>query len=153
MLNEEFPQLQVMQQLGRTYRAMLSAFVANTGQPMPRWRVLLTLHQLGELSQKQLATVLPMDPASLTRQLKSMEQLGWIERHTDALDNRLTNVALTEAGLSVVEQVLPRRSRFIEKAFSDFSLDEMDTLSRLLGTLEARLRLENQGNPDGPDKI
>jgi DNA-binding MarR family transcriptional regulator len=114
---------------------------------------LLTLHQLGELSQKQLATVLPMDPAALTRQVKSMEQLGWIERYTDVQDNRLTNVALTEAGLAIVEQVLPRRSVFIEKAFSDFSLDEMETLSRLLGTLEARLRLGNQGNLDGPDKI
>src|SRR5690606_40616243 len=66
------------------------------GQPMPRWRILLTLHQMGEISQKQLACELRMDPAALTRQLKSIAQLGWIERNVDALDNRLTNVRSEE---------------------------------------------------------
>lgn len=136
----EYPQLQVMQQIGRTYRIMLSAFGAKVGLPMPRWRVLLTLHQKGELSQKDLIAELRMDPAALTRQLKSIEQLGWIERHSDAADNRLTNVALTAAGQEVVRQALPHRSDFIEKAFSDFSVEQMETLSNLLDTLELRLR-------------
>lgn len=146
----EFPQLQAIQQLGRTYRALMSAFEANIGQSMPRWRILLHLHQSGESSQKELAKVLRTDPAALTRQIKVIESMGWVERHTDAHDNRLTNVALTEAGAKVVAETLPQRSAFIEAAFGDFSTDEINELSQMLHTLEERLI--QQARPEGlPD--
>ena len=135
----EFPQLQAIQQLGRTYRALMSAFEANIGHSMPRWRILLHLHQSGESSQKQLAKVLRTDPGARTRHIKAIESMGWFESHSDASDKRLTNVALTEAGRKVVAQTLPQRTAFIEAAFGDFSVDEMNVLSDMLHTLEERL--------------
>jgi DNA-binding MarR family transcriptional regulator len=138
----DIPQLRAIQQLGRTYRALLAAFEARIGLSMARWRILLALHQQGEHSQKQLARDLRMDPAALTRQIKAIEQAGWVERHTDAADNRLTNVALTDAGHSMVSRLLPKRTAFIETAFGDMSVDEMDELSVLLHALEERLRQE-----------
>lgn len=138
----DFPQLQIMQQLGRTYRALLAAFDACIGQPMPRWRILLLLHQRGETSQKELACALRMDPASLTRQLKTIEHLGWVRRRNDAADNRLTNVALTPAGTGVVEETMPRRLAFIERVMSDLSLEDMAAMSVMLDRLEQRLRDE-----------
>ncbi|MBB5213588.1 MarR family winged helix-turn-helix transcriptional regulator [Parapusillimonas granuli] len=138
----EIPQLRAIQQLGRTYRALMAAFEARIGLSMPRWRILLNLHQSGERSQKQLARDLRMDPAALTRQIKTIEQEGWVERHTDAADNRLTNVALTAAGRALVARTLPRRTAFVETAFGDMSIEEMNELSALLRTLEERLREE-----------
>lgn len=144
---KEFPQLLVMQQIGRTYRAMLAAFDANIGQPMPRWRVMLLLYQRGETSQKELACELRMDPAALTRQIKSIERLGWVRRHNDAQDNRLTNVILTPAGRDLVTRTLPRRIAFIEDALTDLSLDEMGALSAMLDVLEKRLRQQTPKTP------
>lgn len=138
----DIPQLQVMQQLGRTYRALMSAFEANIGHSMPRWRILLHLHQCGETSQKQLACVLRIDPAALTRQIKAIESKGWVARHDDVNDNRLTNVALTTVGREVVELALPKRSAFIERALCDLSPDEMQALGTMLNVLEQRLRDE-----------
>lgn len=138
----DFPQLQVMQQLGRTYRALLAAFDACIGQPMPRWRILLMLHQRGETSQKELACALRMDPASLTRQLKTIEHLGWVRRRNDTADNRLTNVALTPAGTGIVEETMPRRLAFIERVLSDLSRDDLAAMSTMLDRLEQRLRNE-----------
>ena len=138
----ELPQLQVMQQLGRTYRVLLSSFEANIGHSMPRWRILLHLHQFGEASQKKLALALRIDPAALTRQIKAIEAKGWVERHTDVNDNRLTNVALTTEGKEVVQRTMPRRSEFIEKALSDLSPQDMKDLGRMLAVLERRLREE-----------
>ncbi|HWK72098.1 MAG TPA: MarR family winged helix-turn-helix transcriptional regulator [Burkholderiaceae bacterium] len=136
----DIPQLQAIQQLGRTYRALMSAFEADIGHSMPRWRILLALHRSGECSQKQLARELPMDPAALTRQIKAIEGMGWIERHADPADNRLTNVALTASGREVVQATLPRRTAFIENVFEDLSAAQLDQLSDLLHTLEERLR-------------
>ncbi len=138
----EIPQLRAIQQLGRTYRALMGAFEAKIGLSMPRWRILLALHQAGERSQKALARDLRMDPAALTRQVKAIEQEGWVERHSDAVDNRLTNVALTDAGRALVARTLPRRTAFVETAFGDMSIEEMNELSALLHTLEERLRQE-----------
>ncbi|MGB6105111.1 MAG: MarR family winged helix-turn-helix transcriptional regulator [Pusillimonas sp.] len=146
----EFPQLQAIQQLGRTYRALMSAFESNTGHSMPRWRILLTLHKVGEISQKQLARDLPMDPAALTRQIKAIEHQGWVERHSDINDNRLTNVALTEAGRKVVDATLPRRTAFIEKAFGDLSHEQIRALGVLLQTLEQGLRQDGIESSAGP---
>ncbi len=139
----DIPQLLVMQQLGRTYRALMSAFENSIGQSMPRWRILLYLHQSGEASQKQLALALRIDPAALTRQIKAIEHKGWIKRNNDAQDNRLTNVALTDAGRQIVAQTLPRRSAFIERALGDLSPADMQALGAMLGILEQRLRQES----------
>ena len=43
----------LIQQFGRTYRGFMSAFEGRVGQPLPRWRVLMILHE--------------NDPASVTR--------------------------------------------------------------------------------------
>jgi len=144
---DEFPQIQVMQQIGRTYRALLAAFDANIGQPMPRWRILLMLHNEGETSQKKLASELRMDPAALTRQIKAIENLGWVERHRDPHDNRLANVELTPAGRAVVARTLPLRTAFIEKALSDLSSSDLAALSRMLDILERRLKREGANEP------
>lgn len=141
----DFPQLQTMQQLGRTYRVMMAAFEANIGHSMPRWRILLTLHQSGETSQKELAQLLRIDPAALTRQIKAIEAMGWVERHSDPHDNRLTNVALTPEGSKVVIATLPRRAAFIENVLSGLSRHDMEKLNQMLGTLEDRLRQEVPG--------
>ena len=137
---EETPQLRVMHQLGSTYRALLSAFDAATQMPMPRWRILLKLFETDGLSQKQLALDLRMDPAALTRQLKAIEKLDWVRRQADARDNRVTNVWLTPAGIAVVNDVMPRRTAFIESSFTDFSAEQLETMSALLIALEARLK-------------
>jgi len=134
------PHVIAMQQLGRTYRAMMTAFEASIGYSMPRWRILLTLYQFGETSQKQLACMLRVDPAALTRQIKAIELEGLVERHADAADNRLTNVALTDAGRGRVEDTLPLRTAFIERAFGDFSAEQTQTLTDMLHTLELRMR-------------
>ncbi len=134
------PQIVAIQQLGRTYRAVMAAFEVSIGYSLPRWRILLTLYQSGASSQKQLACMLRVDPAALTRQIKAIEQEGVIERHADAEDNRLTNVALTEAGRRRVEAALPLRTAFIERAFADFSPEQAQALTDLLHTLELRMR-------------
>src|ERR1700761_3539407 len=108
---EEQDRVAVIQQFGRTYRMFMSAFEAQVGQPMPRWRILLALHeQAGESSQKKLVERLRVDPGALTRQLKSLEALGWIARSVDPRDNRISNVVLTPDGRAVIEAGLPRRN-------------------------------------------
>jgi DNA-binding MarR family transcriptional regulator len=128
--------LQVIQHMGQTYRVMQSAFSSKVGHALPRWRILLALHECGPCSQKHLAERCRLDPASLTRQLQAMQKLGWISRAVDAQDNRLTNATLTEAGQAVVNEALPKRAAFFEASLKGLSATDIDTLNRVLTVLE-----------------
>jgi DNA-binding MarR family transcriptional regulator len=107
---------------------------------LPRWRILLALHeQAGESSQKRLVERLRVDPGALTRQLKTLEGLGWIARSMDARDNRVTNVRLTEAGQSATEASLPRRNAFLQDTMAALPDDALGALSGALKMLETRI--------------
>ncbi|GAB7539307.1 MarR family transcriptional regulator [Burkholderia sp. 3C] len=130
----------ILQQFGRTYRAFLSAFEAHVGQPMPRWRILIALHnENGMASQKRLVELVRTDPGALTRQLKSMEALGWIARAPDPRDNRVTNVTLTADGRAVFDECMPRRVAFLDETMSALPDEALNALSGALAMLEARI--------------
>lgn len=129
----------IVQQFGRTYRTFMSAFEAQVGHPLPRWRILIALHeQNGESSQKRLVERLRVDPGALTRQLKPLEALGWIARSADARDNRITNVQLTQAGHDAVEAGMPRRNAFLNQTMS-LPDDALMALSSALRMMEERI--------------
>jgi len=128
-----------IQQFGRTYRSFLSAFEAHVGLPMPRWRILLTVSEGGSVSQKFLVEHLQLDPGALTRQIKSLETLGWISRSVDGRDNRVTNVTLTPAGAAVVEGGMPLRNEFLDQVLARFPDDQLAALSESLSLLEASI--------------
>jgi MarR family transcriptional regulator, organic hydroperoxide resistance regulator len=142
----------VMQQFGRTYRAFMQAFEAQVGQPMPRWRILLALHEhAGELSQKKLVARLRVDPGALTRQLKTLEALGWIARSVDQRDNRISNVVLTDQGRAVVGAGLPRRNAFLNDTMAMLPDDAITALSVALRVLEQRIQHVVAGAGVGAD--
>ena len=117
--------------MGQTYRVMQSAFSSKVGHALPRWRILLALHECGQCSQKHLAERCRLDPASLTRQLQAMQKLGWISRAVDAQDNRLTNATLTAAGQAVVNEALPKRAAFFDESLKGLSAADVETLNRV----------------------
>ena len=146
---DQTERIAVIHQFGRTYRAFMQAFESQVGQPMPRWRILVALHEhAGELSQKKLVERLRMDPGALTRQLKTLEALGWIARSVDQRDNRISNVVLTEAGRAVAEAGMPRRNAYLHDTLSALPDDAILALSCALHMLEKRIQ-EVSGAPVG----
>lgn len=131
--------LKVLQQLGRTYRTFLAAYEKEVGHFVPRWRVMLHLYNEGKpCPQKQLGDASAMDPGALSRQLGTLESLGWIVRHTDQHDKRVTNVALTRAGRQQVERSLPKRAAFVERTLGNIPDKQLRQLMEALLLLEAR---------------
>ncbi len=131
--------LRFMQQLGRSYRALVAGFEVHTGQSMARWRILVLLDKSGPMSQKMLARELGIGPAALTRQLKAMEGDGWVQRSNDPQDARLINVAITATGRATVQATMERRNEYIEWALGGMPAEELDAFSDMLLQLEQRL--------------
>lgn len=146
---EKHARVTVIQQFGRTYRSFLSAYEAQVGLPLPRWRILLAIFEGGSVSQKFLVERLQLDPGALTRQLKSLEALGWVSRSTDERDNRITNVVLKPAGVAVVEAGMPLRNAFLDQVLARLPDEQLQILSDGLVLLEASIADVRAGNP-GP---
>ncbi len=131
----------LLQQIGRTGRAMYAAFEAQVGQPLPRWRILQALHEHQCATQKDLARHLVLDPGALTRQMKTLEAAGLVTRETHPQDNRLTSVALTPAGIALVESARPLRQAFSHVALQDLPAGELAVTLSVLKRLEERFHL------------
>jgi MarR family transcriptional regulator, organic hydroperoxide resistance regulator len=144
-MSDKQERIAVVQQFGRTYRGFLSAFEAQVGQPMPRWRILLAVSEGGRVSQKSLVEKLQIDAGALTRQLKSIEALGWIRRSVDERDNRVTNVELTDEGRAVLAVGMPLRNAFLDEVLADFPDSLLKSLSQSLDLLERRIAALSRG--------
>lgn len=130
----------LLQQVGKTGRAMHAAFEQTVGIALPRWRIMLVLHEEGKLAQKDLAALLSMDPGLLTRQLKQMEIEGIVKRKSALEDNRITRVQLTAKGAEMVAAAQPLRQSFFEKALEGLPADKLGATMEILETLEERFK-------------
>ncbi|HEX8964000.1 MAG TPA: MarR family transcriptional regulator [Rhodocyclaceae bacterium] len=128
----------LLRQIGRTGRAMYAAFETQVGEPLPRWRILQALHERKCATQKELARHLVLDAGALTRQMKALEAEGLVTRESHPQDNRLTAVALTRAGIALVESTRPRRQTFSRKALQGLPAGELATTLKVLRLLEQR---------------
>ena len=137
---EALDRVALLQQFGRTYRAFMAGFESSVGLPLPRWRILLKLSEHdGAASQKALVESLKIDPGALTRQVKALEDLGWITRTPDARDNRVLALALTDAGRATLAAHLPRRDAFLDETLRALPDSALEAFSDALSQLEARV--------------
>lgn len=79
-----------------------------------------------------LATAFGLDPSTITRQVKALEDAGLAERETDATDRRASILDLTPEGREVLDRTrMHRRGRLFE-AMSDWTPQERTDFGHLL---------------------
>jgi DNA-binding MarR family transcriptional regulator len=64
----------------------------------PQYLVMLALWQHTQLSLKQLAELLGLEPATVSPLAKRLEALGYLHRERDTGDERTLSISLTAAG-------------------------------------------------------
>lgn len=70
-------------------------------------------HTLTELAERENVTA-----PSMNRTVNCLERSGWLSRTADEHDRRKVNLALTDAGLAVVEETVRRRDAWLEEALA-----------------------------------
>lgn len=76
---------------------MYNAYATQFDMTMAIGYVLLNIDKNGTPATK-IAPALGLEPRSLTRMLKSLEERGWIKREADEGDKRIVNVFVTDEG-------------------------------------------------------
>jgi DNA-binding MarR family transcriptional regulator len=97
--------------------------------------LLVRLEECGRQRATELAAYIGVGKATMSRQLRALEQLGLIAREPDPADGRAWLVDLTEEGRTQVRRVRDaRRERYVSH-FSDWDRREVGELARLLHQL------------------
>ena len=81
--------------------------------------MLNTLHMLGPMSARQLASEERLQPQSLTRIVKRLEEDGLIRRTRSEEDNRELIIALTELGTRELDADLLAHEQWLERVVRD----------------------------------
>ena len=123
-------------------RAQADQGLEGLGSPM----LLLVLFRAEEegrvCSQREVAKVLRLAPATVAVSLKTLEREGYVRRRTDERDARRNRVSLTDKGRQAVE-LCGRAFRPVdERMLAGFSPEERQALSGFL-----RRMIENLGGP------
>lgn len=105
--------------------------LSDLGSPM----ILFILDHHGDrgeiASQRELARALRVSPATIATSLKSMERLGYVEKHVDEKDARRNRVMITEKGLAAVKQCFEVFGEIDRRMMEGFSPKEQNDLDRL----------------------
>jgi len=102
------------------------------------YAVLSTLRRAGppyQLSPSELHTALERSSGGMTKMLKRLEGLGFVERVPDPEDGRSLRVVLTKAGLALQEEVFHvflSRTQELLQTISPNKLREIDSTLRIL---------------------
>ena len=82
-------------------RSVISAYrpvLEPVGLTHPQYLVMLALWEHGPLSVRRLSDLLALEPATVSPLLKRLEALGYVTRERSTRDERVLEVALTDAG-------------------------------------------------------
>src|ERR1044071_4297812 len=88
-------------ELARTAREVGRAFeqaLEDAGGSRPMWLTLIALKQQPQANQRQIATQIGIESATLTHHLNGMEAAGLLTRRRDPANRRVHIVELTLAG-------------------------------------------------------
>jgi DNA-binding MarR family transcriptional regulator len=101
--------------------------------------VLLELWREDGLKGGELANRLGVEPPTITRMLRRMENCGLVERRPDPSDARSFRVYLTEQGRALEEPVTRIWEEAEEKTLRGIDREERTILRRLLAQIRENL--------------
>lgn len=108
-----------------------------SGKEKSRDRIIIELYMRSQgASQKQLVDALNMRPATVSEQTDILIELGYVTKHIDYMDKRISVVTLTDEGKRLGKTLLHTYNEFLNVMFSDLSDEEQENLYRLLGKLK-----------------
>jgi DNA-binding MarR family transcriptional regulator len=119
---------------------------------MPSWRALMIVREKNPSSVSEIAERAVLRLSTMTRVVQRLEKRGLVEVAARERDARVTEVFITPAGESVVEQIRAIASRIYNIAFHDLTADEIGMLNQLLSRVFHNLAIQPRALPAIPQR-
>ena len=121
------------------YQERMSQSLKAVGMDLPRWRVLMILHEKSPSTISEIADRALMKLSTMTRVAQRLEKDRLVELAPNKRDARSTDVHITDGGEYAVDKIRAIASRTFRRATEDLSAKELKTLNSLLTRLSEAL--------------
>jgi DNA-binding MarR family transcriptional regulator len=86
-----------------------------------------------------LADAFGLDPSTITRHVKTLEEAGFVVRMKDPYDRRVIVLDLTCSGRAVLEQARSHRRTRLERMLADWPAPDRHDFGRLIDEFNASM--------------
>lgn len=117
-------------QVCRLHRARIHDSFESLGLYRGQPPVLYALWEQEGMTHTELCKRLGVQPSTITKMIKRMEKVGFVERRSDPSDQRLSRVYLTDRGRAVQNEVNQVWGRIESETFEGFTVEEQVLLRR-----------------------
>lgn len=118
--------------VAKTHRKIMERKFSQTGVYRSQHQILMYVADHPNASQKELAALHNVSPATIAVTLKKMEKGGYLMRQVDETDNRFHQIALTEKGWETVE-ISRKMFKEMEQIMMDgITIEEMHQTEEVL---------------------
>lgn len=114
-----------------------------------RFRILKSLMQKGDVSQRELAELVAMKPGSLTEALENLERDHLVVRKRDANDRRIVRVSLTNSGALEEKKMADRFKQFEDRLLQPLTDEERIQLMTIVDKLTKQLEQMKEEQENG----
>lgn len=121
---------------------MYNVYAGQNDMTMSIGYVLLNIDSENGTPATKIGPSIGMEPRSLTRMLKALEEKGWIYRETDANDKRYVKVFLTEEGKRKRNFARKGVISFNDKIFKEIPKEKLDSFVEVLERLKSIVEAE-----------
>lgn len=132
-----------LQRSAESASARATRHLAAAGLTFSQYGVLDILFHLGPLPLGQIAEKILKSEGNMTTVVDNLERRGLVRRERNEKDRRVVTLSLTEAGLHVIEEVLPQHIQAIVEEMSIFTPEEQELLDRLCRKLGKREQIRH----------
>jgi MarR family transcriptional regulator, organic hydroperoxide resistance regulator len=122
----------ILFEVAMVYRNQIEEVMSQIGTTRSHGVIICEVGAQEGISQTELADKLKVRTASMTYNIKQLEELGWIHRERDAEDQRLVRVYLTEIGKQIEPQIIRVWNSLEDKLLADMPTEKREQFSALL---------------------
>ena len=126
-------------QVCRLHRARAHALLEEIGLHRGQPPMLRALWDQEGRTHSELAELLHVRPATITKMIQRMERAGFVQRRPDPDDERVSRVYLTNAGHAIRESVDDAMDELEAELLCGFSREERVVLRRFFGRIRDNL--------------
>ena len=125
--------------VARLLRVLYDRQMATIGLTRSQWWLLTYLFFKDGISQSELAILMDIEKAPLSRLLDRMEIKGWIIRKNESIDRRTKNIYLSESVKPLISSMRDKAAEYRNESLSILTDKEVNKLKDILQILKQDL--------------
>ena len=125
--------------VARLLRVLYDRQMASIGLTRSQWWLLTYLFFKDGINQSELAILMDMEKAPLSRLLDRMEKKGWVIRKNESKDRRTKNIYLSESIKPLISSMREKAAEYRRESLSILTDKERNKLKAILQILKQDL--------------